>query len=202
MTTLGAWISYTNSGLDQTVATALHVVSDSRITWGSQSRRWDAGRKLFVPYEEPHILGYCGDVVFPGLVLGQITSAIDQKILFAADATPAIKHDTIFNSIRTSWAGRHNTPDASFQILHAMRKTAWPDPSFALWKIECRAANDSWNSVEIPIGGATSKLIWLGSGTQSAGGHALKWGRSDVGGTSRSIFSAFHDAIESGEEPG
>lgn len=196
MTTLGAWISHTQAGQQ-----ALYFVSDSRITWGSRERRWDAGRKIFVPYDEPHILGYCGDVVFPSLVLGQLVSAIDQKILFAPDASPSMKQDTIFNCLRTSWAARCKTPDFSFQILHAMRVTPWPNPSFSLWQIEYRADDQAWSSVEIPLNSTTSHLVLLGTGKQSASDQITRWGSSDVGGTSRSIFSAIHDSIKSGSDP-
>lgn len=198
MTTLGAWVSYTGDGNDQNVATALHFVSDSRITIGP--RHWDAGRKIFTPFSEPHIFGYCGDVLFPALVLGQIVSAIDQKILFAADASPSAKQTTIFKSIRASWPGRLNMHDSGFQILHGMRTGKWPDTSFALWRIEFTARTGIWDSAEVPIGHNTSILAMLGSGSQSASEHARKWKQSDVGGTSRSIFSAFHDAIMSGDD--
>ena len=45
----------------------IYLASDSRITWGSANRRWDAGRKLFTSDKSSHAFGYCGDVVFPSL---------------------------------------------------------------------------------------------------------------------------------------
>jgi len=84
MTTLIAWIVYSATGERPELPRAIYVASDSRITWGSQARRWDAGRKVFNPSKAPHIFGYCGDVVFPSLVLGQVISAIDNNIMFEA----------------------------------------------------------------------------------------------------------------------
>jgi hypothetical protein len=96
MTTLIAWISYGHSGL----ATAVYLASDSRITWGSQNNRWDAGRKLFTASTSPHAFGYCGDVVFPSLVLAQVASAIDQKLVFDSNALPDVKHAAIVSLLR------------------------------------------------------------------------------------------------------
>jgi hypothetical protein len=201
MTTLGAWIAYNKTRSKPKRASALYFISDSRITWGSSRRRWDAGRKIFTPSEEPHIFGYCGDVVFPSLVLAQLTSAIDQKILFPSDADAETRHAIILNSVKTSLGRRHDTPDANFWILHAMRKTAWPNPSFALWTIQYQSKGHLLQSVEVPIGQKTDVLICLGSGRSSVNAYARKWRESDVGGTSRSIFSAFYDAMQSGDDP-
>jgi len=81
MTTVIAWISYSDTGESPDLPRAMYMASDSRITWGSRVRRWDAGRKIFSPFKEPHIFEYWGDVVFPSLVLGQLVSAIDHGIL-------------------------------------------------------------------------------------------------------------------------
>jgi hypothetical protein len=201
VTTLGAWVSYpTVGGKSSPYPGALYLVSDSRITWGRQ-RRWDAGKKLFSAKDEPHIFGYCGDVVFPSLVLAQIVSAIDQNILFPADADMTTRHGIIFNSIKTSFSRRHNAPDEDFWILHGARKTPWRKPSFALWVIEYRAKDKVWSSTEIQIAAETRALISLGTGQSSAKVQVRRWADSDVGGTSRSIFSAFHAAIKSGVDP-
>src|SRR5579864_7490961 len=72
MTTLVPWCSVDSRG-----SSALCMASDSRITWGSEVKRWDAGRKLFACKATADIFGYVGEVFFPSLVLGQITAAAD-----------------------------------------------------------------------------------------------------------------------------
>jgi hypothetical protein len=193
VTTLVSWISYTSAGRARKVPGALYIVSDSRISWGSSTHRWDAGRKVFATREEPHLFGYCGDVVFPSLVLGQITSAIDQKILFSDEADAETRHELILESIKKSFGRRHNAPDESFWILHAMRKTGWPTPEFALWQISYDARRKVWGNASIPIPSR--------SGAASARKHAVLWRNSDVGDRSSSIFSAFCDALNSGNDP-
>jgi len=77
----------------------------------------------------------------------------------------------------------------------------WPEPSFELWQIDYNAVSRSWNSAEVSVGPTTGLLIALGSGQRPARNHSRRWSRSDVSGTSRSIFSAFFDAITSGDDP-
>jgi hypothetical protein len=77
----------------------------------------------------------------------------------------------------------------------------WPEPSFELWQIDYNAVSRSWNSAEVSVGPTTGLLIALGSGQRPARSHSRRWSRSDVSGTSRSIFSAFFDAITSGDDP-
>ena len=196
MTTLIAWVAYTAK-----IPNALYIVSDSRITWGSYNRRWDAGRKLFVPSEHAHMFGYCGDVVFPSLVLAQVTAAIDQNILFAADLDAEAKQTIVYESIKSSFARRHNVPTPSFSILHAVRTSPWPTSSFALWRIDYQAKDKSWDSSKIQMASRTGVVVSLGSGVPAANVYARRWQGSDVAGTSISIFSAFCDAISSGSDP-
>ncbi len=198
MTTLVAWISYSSTGERPELPRAIYIAADSRITWGSQAQRWDAGRKVFNPSEEPHVFGYCGDVVFPSLVLGQVITAIDKNILFETGSTPDRKHQLILELMKNSFQRRHNAPDQNFSIVHAFRQSSWPKTAFSFWHIEYEAMTQSWFSNKIPLPDKTQMLISLGAGASSAKDHVQRWEKSDAGGTSRSIFSAFCDAIDTG----
>lgn len=201
MTTLIAWTSYSDTGEQSHLPRAIYVASDSRITWGSVTRRWEAGRKIFAPLKEPHIFGYCGDVVFPSLVLGQIISAIDYGILFSKESSAEEKNEIVFESIKTSHKRRHNVPENDFEILHVFRTQDWPSTTFAAWVISYVAATDLWNCSQISLPSTTGIVKAMGSGASAAKTHASTWNRSDVGGTSRAIFSAFCDAVASGNDP-
>ncbi len=201
MTTLIAWASYSNTGQSAHLPRAIYVASDSRITWGSVARRWEAGRKVFTPLKEPHIFGYCGDVVFPSLALGQIISAIDYEILFPPEASANDKNEIIFETIKESHRQRLNVPEQNFQILHVHRTQNWPSTAFAAWIISYDVATASWSCNQVPLPSTTGIAIALGTGASAAKSHAIKWAESDVGGTSRAIFSAFCDAVTSGNDP-
>lgn len=200
MTTLVSWITYSTTGEKPELPRAIYIASDSRITWGSESLRWDAGRKVFNSREQPHIFGYCGDVVFPSLVLGQIVTAIDNEILFENDRTPDHKHERIFESIKNSYQQGHNHPITDFSIIHAYRSATWPNTDFFFWHISYKAQTHEWFSKKLPLPEKTGIIISLGSGALSAKSHEARWTKSNVGGTSRSFFSAFCDAIASGDD--
>jgi len=198
MTTLVSWVAYSTTGERPELPRAIYIASDSRITWGSESLRWDAGRKVFNSRENPHIFGYCGDVVFPSLVLGQIVTAIDNDILFERNLTPDQKHERIYETIKSSYLQGHKHPITDFSIVHAYRSVTWPDTEFVFWCISYKAKTDVWISQKIDLPKKTDIIISLGSGAQSAKSHESRWQQSDVSGTSRSFFSAFCDAIASG----
>lgn len=200
MTTLASWVTYSKTGEKPELPRAIYMVSDSRITWGSESVRWDAGRKIFNSQKKPHLFGYCGSVVFPSLVLGQIITAIDNEIMFDEIQTPDEKHDIIFEALKCSYKESSNNPTLNFSILHAYRSQPWPETSFLLWHISYNAARNEWSSDKIELPNETDLIITLGSGASSAENHKSIWQQSDAAGTSRSFFSAFCDSINSADD--
>jgi hypothetical protein len=198
MTTLVSWVSYRRSKSD---IRALYLASDSRITWGSANRRWDAGRKLFTSDKSAHAFGYCGDVVFPSLVLAQVISAIDQKQLFEEDVSPNDQHVAIVSVIRTSFGRRHNAPDQSFTIVHAHRDGSGDGACFWVWRVDYDHNQKVWNDELLTLPSDTATIVELGSGASVTRQHGRRWSASDVGGTSRSVFSAFCDALGSKTDP-
>lgn len=180
---------------------AIHLASDSRITWGSANRRWDAGRKLFTSDKSAHAFGYCGDVVFPSLVLAQVVSAIDQKQIFEEDVPPIDQHAAILSVIKSSFDRRHNAPDQSFTIIHAHREKTKDDACFRLWQIDYDHGQKIWKDALLTLPSSTATIVELGSGASVTRQHGRRWSKSDVGGTSRSVFSAFCDALGSKTDP-
>jgi hypothetical protein len=89
MTTLFSWLSVDNRG-----PSSIYIVSDSRITWGSSGKRWDSGRKVFAT-KSADIFGYCGEVLFPSLVLSQLGDLIDRDILWSSDCAAENRHSKI-----------------------------------------------------------------------------------------------------------
>lgn len=96
MTTLISWVSYSDTGEAPHLPRGVCLVSDSKITWGSADKCWEAGRKTFATRTEPHVFGFCGVVVLPASILGQIVSAIDAEILFEPIATAEERQALIF----------------------------------------------------------------------------------------------------------
>jgi hypothetical protein len=197
VTTLVVWVSF-----DQRAPSALYMASDSRISWGSEHVRWDAGRKLFACRRHPDIFGYTGDVVFPSLVLGQIVEAMDSGLLIRDGDDSEARHSKIVAAVKRSADQRHNAPTANFSIVHASRQFAGPRAEFRLWQLSFDATAKSWSELEITVPpGQSSLLVAIGTGARSAKAHHSRWETSAQGGTSRAIFGAFCDSLKSQTDP-
>jgi hypothetical protein len=72
MTLVVSWI-----GIDSRKISSLYIASDSRISWGNQAK-FDSGQKVFGCKNHPIIIGYCGDVLFPSIVINQLIDLADQ----------------------------------------------------------------------------------------------------------------------------
>lgn len=201
MTTLLSWVSYSDTGEAPHLPRAVYLVSDSRITWGSPDRRWEAGRQVFAPAREPHLFGFCGDVVLPALILGQIISAIDAKVLFDGATAPAERHEIVFNAVERGVSRAIATPTMDFTIHHLARERVWPDTSFRGWNIVYDTKSRACTSVEVSIPDATEVIASFGSGHVAAKAHRGRWQGSEAAGRSRAIFSAFCDSVRSGDDP-
>lgn len=177
MTTLISWVSR-----DQRASSAIHVASDSRITWGSERNRWDAGRKVFASATTPDVFGYCGDVVFPALVLGQIASAADAGLLFPAHSTATDRHNIVLDSFKASMGRSHNAPTQAFSILHASREETAGRVMPLLWHVSYDIQGRWGDTLVTPMDGSGVYALH-GSGAKTAKEELHRWAGTDIGGT-------------------
>ena len=193
MTTLISWI-----GIDQRGPASLYLASDSRISWGSEHQRWDVGRKLFACRESADIFGYCGDVLFPSLALGQFTETADRNLIDNA----ATRHASLVSVLKLSFQHRHNAPTYDFNILHAAREDEGMGAAFRIWRLTYSASARSWTDDEILLSRSHSGLLAaLGSGGSSVEEFDGKLSHTSQGRTSRAVFWAFCDALKSKQDP-
>ncbi len=196
MTTLLSWISVDDRG-----PSAIYIVSDSRITWGSANQRWDSGRKVYAA-NSADIFGYCGEVLFPSLALGQLTDLIDRQLLWSSGSYAKTRHAIIIDFLRTSFERRRNAPNYDFSIIHCSRDGKGLDSVFHCWLISFHAQSNSWSdsSIDVSHEGNSKVLAELGSGTHPLKREIRRWNESPQGETARAIFSAFCDALEKGSD--
>lgn len=193
MTTLIAWIG-ANRGFN-----SIYLASDSRISWGSNvsSPVWDYGRKLFASKNYPEILGYCGDVLFPSQVLAQIVEHIDAGLFFKVHETPDKKSEKIFSSLKNSFLGYPIQQSSQISILYCTRQNIGKQPIVYTWSISLKAG--TWEMSLLPFLPTMSNLLLaVGSGKMTLTKFYDKWNNSEIGNTSRNVFSAFCDALKSG----
>lgn len=198
MTTLIAWV-----GADQRGPASIRLAADSRISWsfssGSVQKKWDFGKKLFAAHSGPEIVGYCGDVLFPTQTLGQIFELIDCGVFFPSDATPEEKLRLIVEALERSSAHYPQSERRQFTLLYATRTSEGMLGKFHLYQVDY-AGGKNVSEKEIPVPEKSGILARLGSGAGPFGRHLDRWEKSDVGGTSRAVFSSFADFLKSGDD--
>ena len=197
MTTLLSWLS-----VDARAPSALYIVADSRITWGSSLKRWDSGRKVFA-CRSADLFGYCGDVIFPSIALGQLADLIDRRTLWEDGTDAEGRHEIVLTHLKASSDRRHAVPDADFAIVHGARDDDGLASRYFLWCTRYNARHRRWTDTRVHLDGITGSqpLVLLGSGRRALLQELRKWQETPQAGTARSIFAAFCDSLTGGGDP-
>ena len=194
MTSAAAWLAVDSRG-----PSAFYLASDSRISWEHLGGRWDFGRKLFASRNFPDIFGYCGDVLFPSLALGQALSLADKRVLFAPDDGPLIRHQKLITTVKFSFGSYPPEVRRDFTILHASRENSGMASQFYFWSLEWSPSR-GWASKLLDLPKESVLVLAVGSGKQSLMDWNREW-RERLGRTSRSVFGSFCDSLRSRQDP-
>ncbi len=191
MTLLVSWV-----GVDPHGISSAYIAADSRVSWGNVSA-FDHGRKVFAFRLSPDILGYCGDVLFPTMVLSQITEMADCGLLFSPNATCKEKFEAIKEKLVHQF---HSYPrmvekitGPILQVLHISRDPI-NNKKFSCWLIEWNRTNGwSGKSIQMPVNSAV--LFSLGSGASEFNYNYIRYEKGPNRDTSRSVFHCFCDTL-------
>jgi hypothetical protein len=194
LTTLIAWV-----GVDQRGPASVYLAADSRITWPGQAT-WDNGRKLFASYSQPDLLGYSGQAFFPTQALSQIVELIDRTLLFSQDTPPPERLALIVEALERSASTYPRRSDKDFDVLYSTRQGQGTASSFALSHIHF-VGGRATEPISIGLPKTSSVLAVLGSGGATFEKSLAAWRLSDVGGTSRCVFSALADSLRARGDP-
>ncbi len=85
MSLVVAWI-----GIDTHGPTSAYIASESRLTWNN-NLHYDGCRKTFFSKRYPEIIGYCGDVLFPSLLINTIIENVDNNLIFSENDPAPIR---------------------------------------------------------------------------------------------------------------
>jgi hypothetical protein len=166
----------------------------------SEQRRWDAGEKLFASRVHPDLFGFYGEVLYPTQILSQIVSLSDSGVLFSDDDDPEQRHIKIKEVAKSSFT-RHDAPEKNFHIIHATRENSGMDAKFLIWHLRYWSNSHTWVDRVIDIPTNNSALVSVGGpGSISMEAFDERWRNLPEGRTSRAIFSAFCDSLDSGED--
>jgi len=191
MTLLASWVGVYTHGVS-----SAYIAADSRITWDNLGQ-FDHGRKVFAFRNSPDILGYCGDVLFPTMVLSQITEMADHALLFSPNASCKDRFKAIKEKLVQQFANYPKmvasiTADM-LQVSHISR-----DPKdnlrFACWLVQwIRKTGWSGKAIELPK--QSGVLFALGSGAREFHENLARYKTGPNQGTSRCLFHCFCDTL-------
>ena len=184
MTLVVAWM-----GVDSRKITSAYIATDSRITWNDSSRsQYDHAVKTFSLDLTADIIGFCGDVLYPTMILGQITELADKGLLFAPDDLPSKRSDIIYGYIVKHYKAypfRHKTP---VKIIHIGREYDKPNFYCSVMSYE---KTGPWVRQEKTLPTNSETIFVDGSGASAFFRHYAEFLRVDKKRTSRNVFHSF-----------
>lgn len=198
MTLLVSWI-----GVDTHGTASAYIAADSRVSWANVAN-FDYGRKVFALQNSPDILGYCGDVLFPTMVLSQISEMADRGLLFpqkpsCKERFELIKEKLVHQFFKYPMMVKGIVADV-FQVIHISR-----DLNDNM-KFECRliewSRSKGWSGKEIAMPSHSDILFVLGSGAKEFNDNITRYNEGPDRGTSRSVFHCFCDTLFNIKDPG
>jgi hypothetical protein len=192
MTSLVAW-----AGVDSHGPASVYVATDSRISWGAGTT-WDFGRKVFASRSRPELFGYVGDVLFPSLVLGQISDTPGPSRL-SDDRFGQQRFERISGSLKATFDTLPSREKRAFRIAYAARYGEGMNAKFKFFSLGWNDPS-GWHSETSEIPRVSDSLAIWGSGAKTVELWKDRWSRSSQGGTSRAIFASFCDAVASGQD--
>jgi len=197
MTLLVAWV-----GIDTKGPGSAYLTSDSRISWGN-GEYFDYARKVFAFNNYPDILGYCGDVLFPSIVLSQITEMADNGLLFNENSTCKEKFEAIKETLKRAFSkypnGEKNITKDTLQIIHISREP-YDNKKFLCNLISWNREN-GWDEKEISFPEKSGLLLAIGSGKNEFNDNYSRYKVGDNQDTSRNVFHCFCDTLFNIKDP-
>lgn len=193
MTLLVCW-----TGVDTHGPASIYIASDSRYS-SSCARVYDFGRKLFACKSWPDIFGYCGDVLFPSVALGQIVALADEGLLFTENHSADRKFSIVVEKLNDLVSGypvdEFGLSRNGVSIIHASRVDGC-NGGFSCNRINW-SVGSGWtaNNVDMPVHSAV--LFSDGSGKSAFDIQYESYERGLNSRTSRNVFHSFCDTLDS-----
>lgn len=187
MTLLISWI-----GKDSRKISSFYIASDSRLTW-SKKVKFDYGRKVFALSNSPDILGYCGDVLYPTLILNQVLDMDRDKILFHPNTTSEERSELLYKFIKKKFDEypSDEVMKDTLEIIHVSRDG---ETGF-LCNIFSWSKQNGWNITPKEIPESSDKVIILGTGKDEFFDRYLEYYRGLNGKTSRALFQCLTHSL-------
>lgn len=182
-------------------------MSDSRISWGNNGFFFDYGEKVFASKNSPDIFGYCGDVLFPLMILSQVIDSIDFGVMYEEGWNSKKRQEIFIQTVKAAFDSYPHNPEIFgnvVEILHCTRDDT--DSSFHCyqimarrsdsWKFQVQELNitthDSTDSLKVP---QSFELRVSGSGQSEFIARFEDYKKQNNNKTSRSIYQTFCNVL-------
>lgn len=196
MTSLAAAV-----GVDSRGPSSLYIITDSRITWGSPSERWDWGRKTFRSPSSPDVFGYCGDAYFVPLALAQVFELAALGVINLGNLSAVERHLVIFDLLKRSISASATSHIDDVSVFHGTRDGELMPSRFLLWRMHFDKTTRAWRDEELVLNETESYFAHIdGSGASHVKKFADRWVGSSAAGTSRAAMHSFTQSLRSGED--
>lgn len=198
MTTIVVWV-----GVDTHGPASAYIASDSRISWSLKKTidgKWDWGRKTFASTRFPDIAGYWGDVLFPAITLSQFFANLDLGVVAPFGGNSIGRFQSLEKMLRLSQSQMSRRYREPFSVIYVSRDGEGLSGSFRIRTISW-SSTDGWSRKTLHLPSRSGVIQLSGSGLDVAQAYLAKWNKSAAGGTSRAVFSAFVDGLNSGADP-
>ena len=165
MTTIAAYLSFDRLG-----ASAVTLVSDSRVTWTDANRniveRYNHSQKLFCLNKSATIFGYCGNSLFSLAAISQISAALDFSTEFIRSECMAEKARLVQEML--SSAAVDYPKDPEFDKTHLIQVSRI-GKEFHVYEFSYNESKQSFEgrSVLLPSGAESEFIKAWGTGRAS-----------------------------------
>jgi hypothetical protein len=195
MTLLISWI-----GVDSRKVSSLYIASDSRVSWTSATT-FDSGRKVYGCVNHPIIIGYCGDVLFPSIVLGQVVEAADSRVLFNEGASGETMLAAVESMIkRAIMEYPIQLPTVAADSVEFILAVRGPDGAFSCRTLLWTRATNAWQGAAVAFAPYSNTLVVLGSGSQNFMKKFAEYQRGNDRKTSRAAYQCLCHTLAEGRD--
>lgn len=198
MTSLVVWVA-----VDQRGPASVYIATDSRISWPAGptgATHWDGARKTYSTTKLAHVIAYVGDVLFPALTLPTVAAQLDEC---PHDESVEVAQERVLELVTTAWSDAPSSARMESRLVHCTRVGAGMKARFGIQILHLPAGTTEWTATALELPPASSKIDFLGSGRQKLENAYNNWVKpagSERDRTSRAVFSAFCDAVDSGKD--
>lgn len=198
MTSLVVWVA-----MDQRGPASVYIATDSRISWpagptGATQR--DGARKTYSTTKLAHIMGYVGDVLFPALTLPTVAAQLDEC---PHDESVEVAQERVLELVTAAWRDAPSSARLESRLAHCTRVGAGIKARFGVQILHLPVGTTEWTATALELPPVSSTIDFLGSGRQQLENAYNNWVKpagSERDRTSRVVFSAFCDAMDSGKD--